>query len=952
MGRAAAATALLNRELNSLSGSAVRGVNRDLQSTSREIDKTGKSAETSGKQIDRLSGRLALLAQAAAVLGPALVPIGAAGIPAIAGLTAELGAAVGALGVAIIAFKGLGDSIKAVNAYQLEPTAANLEKVRAEFEKMGPAGAHFTLFLDSLGPQLQSIQNAARNGLFPGLEDGINELLTALPQVRRFVREIGLAMGQLASEVGADLTGPRFRSFFEYLDSDATPLLMSLGRTIGSLAAGFANLLAAFAPLSRAFSLGFEDMAAAFANWSMNLDSNDKFQGFLDYLQESGPKALDFLGSFTEALAAIVAAAAPVGSAVLPVLTAVADIFAAIAESPIGPVFFTAAAALSVYSRAMALAGSAQARFGASLSSTVGGLTQVTTAQQRAMLSATQLAASQRAQRSAMLAAGAQFAALGLVVSGTADKMGLANTATLGLMGSFAGPWGAAIGAATGFVMDFTSNTTKAGKQLKTWDNLVRQNISTVDAYASTLADAEDQLASLAGSMPSGLGDQLLKSLTPTGIKTNLQALFGDLDNTALGQQIEQTVKLRENYDSLVVAINGLGTSMGMAGFGAGQYTEDLDSLNSVLTRSKPAMDALGISVGDLALSVQNGTFLQLVDQINAWNRAADSTRGRTEAVADAIGQLNSEALSTADSANALAQALDALLSPQLSLSEATDQWHSGLRNLKDELDKTSRSLTAQTDAGDKNRAAIRDQVTNLTALMGAQAEAGAGSGKLSKTMRDGRKAIMDAGVAAGFSRKEMRDYLDTLGLTPKLVKTVIEAQTGEAMSDLDKLAARLAQMDGKTATTYVRTVYQHIGKSTQFGGADGDPSTPYDVGGFTGFGPRKRVAGIVHAGEVVLPQDVVRRDKAHLMSRYGHLPNMGALPGFAAGGFTGADLNYRTIPSRPSSSAPVVVSAQSLAGLRIEGRIEVDGREGYLRGVIREEIAAEGRFQRVKAGG
>lgn len=957
MARAAAATALLNRELNSLSGSAVRTASRDMDRASKDIDKTGTSAERTGKQIDRLSGRLALLAQAAAVLGPALVPLGAAALPAVAGLTAEVGALAGALGVTLLAFKGLGDGIKALNTYQLEPTAANLEKVREEFEKLGPAGAHFVKFLDDLGPQLSSIQDAAREGLFPGIEDGITELLPLLPQVRSLVSEIATAMGDLATDAGASLAGPKWRAFFDYLERTAAPTLTSLGHIVGDFAAGLANLLVAFEPLSNAFTLGLEDMAASFESWSSTLDTNQGFQDFLGYLEQAGPKALDFLGALVGALASIVEAAAPVGDAVLPALTALANVLSTLAQSPVGPMFFTAAAALSVYSRATAVAASAQARFGGSLAGTVRGLTAVTTAQERALLSAQQLTRVQSGQRSAWAGAAAQIGALAFVASGAADSMGLANTATLGLMGSLAGPWGVALGTATGLVMDFTKGTADAGDQLDTWNGLLRQNQTDLTAYAQTVASAEAQLRDLSSAVPTDFFDQMTKALNPENIKMNLQglasvldrtgisgSLFGSLDDSALAKQIEIANELRSKYDDLTVAATGLGQAMDMVG--AGQSAEEMGVLNDVLERAKPAMDALGISVEDLAAGVRDGSITTLIAQIVEWNRQADSTKGRTKAVADAIADLGSDALTTAQSATQLSQALDALLSPQLNLSQATDQWRAGLRNLTDELDGTSRSLTAQTDAGDKNRAAVRGQVTNLTALMNAQAEAGAGSGKLSKTMRDGRKAIMDAGVAAGFSRKEMRDYLDTLGLTPELVQTIIKAQTGEALSALDTLAARLRAMDGKTATTYVRTVYQHIGKSTQFGGADGDPSTPYWSGGYTGPGGKYEPAGIVHRGEVVIPQDRVRRDWPMLKARYGDLP------GFAAGGVVGGVKPQGTLEDQLAIAQIMQQIRDLQRDLRRDGKDKLEGldrriAELQLRLAEKELRLAEHREQR-----
>lgn len=56
--------------------------------------------------------------------------------------------------------------------------------------------------------------------------------------------------------------------------------------------------------------------------------------------------------------------------------------------------------------------------------------------------------------------------------------------------------------------------------------------------------------------------------------------------------------------------------------------------------------------------------------------------------------------------------------------------------------------------------------------------------------------------------------------------------------------------------------------------------------GGYTGDGGMLEPAGTVHRGEVVLPQQVVRSDAAFLRQRYGYLPGMDQLPGYASGGY------------------------------------------------------------------
>jgi hypothetical protein len=79
-----------------------------------------------------------------------------------------------------------------------------------------------------------------------------------------------------------------------------------------------------------------------------------------------------------------------------------------------------------------------------------------------------------------------------------------------------------------------------------------------------------------------------------------------------------------------------------------------------------------------------------------------------------------------------------------------------------------------------------------------------------------------------------------------------------------------------------------------------------FDSGGWTGPGRKHDIAGIVHADEVVLPKEIVRRDRAMLQSRYGHLPGMNRMPGYAHGGWTGSERSMSS--SRSSGNSTVVV--------------------------------------------
>jgi hypothetical protein len=354
LARAAVTSRVLKGELNDLGRDSTRA-GRALDDVGDGAKRTGRNTNSAARDIDRFSGRLRLLLDTALILGPTLAPIGAGLVPLLTGGAAALGVTAAAAGTAALAFTGLGDAIGALNDYQLAPTEENLAKVRLEMDRIGPSGERFVNFLDSIEPELRSLQMAARDGLLPGVEEGIASLLTDLPQIRELVSSVAEAMGRLSADAGADLAGNDWRGFFEYLQTDAAPTLEQLGRTLGNFAQGFANLLVGMAPATRDFTGGLEDLSIRFAEWSDGLENNEDFAAFLEYVRESGPLVRDFAAGLVGAGAALGQAMAPVGSTILPLLTEVLRLVQMLAQSPIGSTLVGAAAGFAALNRALSI---------------------------------------------------------------------------------------------------------------------------------------------------------------------------------------------------------------------------------------------------------------------------------------------------------------------------------------------------------------------------------------------------------------------------------------------------------------------------------------------------------------------------------------------------------------------------------------------------------------------
>lgn len=451
-------------------------VKGDISDFNRAMLTGAASAKAFTKELDTSNERTTVLTQSLLAVGPSLVPIAAAGVPAVAGLTNQLGFAAAGAGVAALAFSGVGDALKAVNDFAVEPTDANLRKLNETMNEIGPAGRNFVLFLQDLRPQLQGLQDIAQAGLLPGVEQGITSLLSRMPEAERIISTISTTLGDLTAEAGANLADSRWNDFFDFLEREARPTLLDLGRAVGNFTEAFANLWMAFQPLSSQFSRSFLDLSRDFAKWTDGLDQTEGFQDFLAYVSRVGPEVWETLGDLGNALVQIVEAAAPIGEASLPVIQLLAKALSAIADSPAGPVLIATAAGISALSRAIALYKTVN---GSAIASLLG-------------------VADNKGKRAALgfrtAAAGAGLLALSL--TDLDDKAGIANTASYALLGTLIAPgWGTAIGGTIGLVKDLSAANDEAADsldRLATKVNEVRSGADAHDVSVTAIALAGD----------------------------------------------------------------------------------------------------------------------------------------------------------------------------------------------------------------------------------------------------------------------------------------------------------------------------------------------------------------------------------------------------------------------------------------------------------------------------
>lgn len=654
--RAASATALLNRELKSLDGKSVRSLDRDTQSlgrttrsTDRDVSSLGRTTDRTGASIDRLSGRVRIFADLAAILGPSLVPIGALAVPAISGLAAQFGFAALGAGTAIGAFQGVGDALKAMNKANLEPTAANLQAAQIAMEQISPAAQDMVEKLRSLGPALKGLRDEAAGGMFPGVIEGIDALQRRLPDVQRVIGAVAGELGSIASDTGASLASARWDDFFKFLETDAPSALHEMAQAAGNTGHALAEMWMAFDPLNDDFSRWLVRVTADFDRWSQGLSQSNGFAEFIDYIETTGPQVAATMGAIGSAALQIVEATAPLGGPVLQGLEAVFRVIASIADSDLGTPIFAGIAALALYNRALSLTGKLSIaafmsgpvatnikRQGAavgSLRKDWAAYNAVTrTAQGRAQSTGAQMIASRAASerlgktlRTTGVAAGKAGALVGglaLLSSGAADKIGITNTASLALMGTMAGPWGAALGAAAGAAIDLghanddlrdavTSaqvalNSGDVSQMSKQYDDLAASIKKTNDVGFWDPRDADAGLKKITAYITGAMGEA----------EKQQAALSGGLSGAAAFGSANGLAQIAKGFQTTAAGARGASQSVT-------EFRDSVLAANAALTR-QGTLDAYTASLLDARAALkENGATLDRNTRQGLANRGA-----------------------------------------------------------------------------------------------------------------------------------------------------------------------------------------------------------------------------------------------------------------------------------------------------------------------------------------
>jgi hypothetical protein len=192
---------------------------------------------------------------------------------------------------------------------------------------LSPAGIAFAEWLYSLSPLLRELRFTAQEGLLPGLQDGLQEIVdTYGPSFIDFVGELSTVIGDLSREFGSLLANdPIWQSFFATIADFGPTFLRQFGEVTINLLTAFAAIMTAFSPFIAEMGEGLVGLTADFADWAAGLEDSPALQSFFEYLRDAGPEIGILLDNLFEILKDLFIGLAPYADQLLDSLIGFTD---------------------------------------------------------------------------------------------------------------------------------------------------------------------------------------------------------------------------------------------------------------------------------------------------------------------------------------------------------------------------------------------------------------------------------------------------------------------------------------------------------------------------------------------------------------------------------------------------------------------------------------------------
>lgn len=295
------------------------------------------------------------------------------------------------------------------------------------------------------------------------------------------------------------------------------------------------------------------------------------------------------------------------------------------------------------------------------------------------------------------------------------------------------------------------------------------------------------------------------------------------------------------------------------------------------------------------------------------WEKSLQAAKSASDEAVKLLAKAADTRTAGADKAAALRRST---LTPEEQQREITSQYNdlasraseaASLAKLADMQGRTENAakLAAQAEKDADRAAKLADQISDPEEAARAAEQLAEIQATLLEQQAAAKKEEAARYTEQAAAQRELIAGLDAqlTALQTKAASIKVDVDISAAQAAIAQLQAQLDNLNAKTAAASI---------PMQEGGG-------YAAGGFTGPGPKFKVAGVVHAGEFVNRQEVVRQPGAlEFLNRFNRI-GMAALRGYATGGLVtvapraatpsaSATFNFPGLGSFPVSMAPDVM--------------------------------------------
>lgn len=220
------------------------------------------------------------------MVSPTIIPILATIIGLLGTLGPMLGTVAGSAFALGTAFGFAGTAAIAFGAVAI-PT---IQKLFDETEKLTSAQkaakAQYTKFQKTW----QGIAKDLEQPVLDAFSKSMQIANKILKMARPLFDSAAKAVNNLLDSLDRSLNAKPLKDFFDYMNKSAGPMLETIGKGLGYMMQGFMNMMTAFGPLAEQTAQGFLNMNKSFAEWAAGLSKSEKFQVFVNYINENMPK--------------------------------------------------------------------------------------------------------------------------------------------------------------------------------------------------------------------------------------------------------------------------------------------------------------------------------------------------------------------------------------------------------------------------------------------------------------------------------------------------------------------------------------------------------------------------------------------------------------------------------------------------------------------------------------